>query len=99
MMMYCFILEWVRIAHFGDVGNRLTQGQLSQMAEPEVVIVFRWGDRRPLSWTISAFNPSRNWYEERSSVCSRGRAIYNALTMVLIGGGRLYCILNFGSLR
>jgi L-ascorbate metabolism protein UlaG (beta-lactamase superfamily) len=37
--MYCFALEGVRIAHLGDVGNRLTAEQLAALAGNDVVLV------------------------------------------------------------
>lgn len=37
--MYCFEVDGIRVAHFGDVGNRLETWQLQQMGEVDVAIV------------------------------------------------------------
>lgn len=37
--MYCFTLEGIRIAHLGDVGNRITDEQLAALGENDVWIV------------------------------------------------------------
>jgi L-ascorbate metabolism protein UlaG (beta-lactamase superfamily) len=36
--MYCFTLEGIRIAHLGDVGNRLTDEQLAALAGTDVLL-------------------------------------------------------------
>ena len=37
--MYCFVVEGLRLVHFGDVGNRLDRWQLEQMGGVDVAIV------------------------------------------------------------
>ena len=37
--MYCFVVDGVRLVHFGDVGNRLERWQLEQMGGVDVAIV------------------------------------------------------------
>ena len=37
--MYCFVVEGIRIVHFGDVGNRLEAWQLEQFGDVDVAIV------------------------------------------------------------
>lgn len=37
--MYCFVVEGIRVVHFGDVGNRLDSWQLEQMGDVDVAIV------------------------------------------------------------
>lgn len=37
--MYCFVVEGIRVVHFGDVGNRLEAWQLDQIGDVDVAIV------------------------------------------------------------
>ena len=37
--MYCFVVEGIRVVHFGDVGNRLESWQLDRIGEVDVAIV------------------------------------------------------------
>ena len=37
--MYCFVVEGVRLVHFGDVGNRLERWQLEEIGGVDVAIV------------------------------------------------------------
>ncbi len=37
--MYCFVVDGVRLVHFGDVGNRLERWQLEEMGGVDVAIV------------------------------------------------------------
>ncbi|MCY3904075.1 MAG: MBL fold metallo-hydrolase [Caldilineaceae bacterium] len=37
--MYCFVVDGLRLVHFGDVGNRLERWQLEQMGGVDIAIV------------------------------------------------------------
>ncbi len=37
--IYCFSLEGIRVAHFGDVGNRLTEDQLARIDGVNVLLI------------------------------------------------------------
>ena len=59
--MYCFVVDGVRLVHFGDVGNRLERWQLEQMGGVDVAIVPRAGHQRS-SWMTC---------RTRSTFCAR----------------------------
>jgi L-ascorbate metabolism protein UlaG (beta-lactamase superfamily) len=41
--MYCFTLDGIRIAHMGDVGNRLSEAQLAALAGTDVLLALTGG--------------------------------------------------------